>query len=204
MNLKDKLLIITRKECKENKITLYLGKGKTVSYTKGIKSSGFFDFDHEDPFDRKLACATKLPNWELTLVHELSHMRQWKENCKVWQDFVNMSNNNIDSAVLGKEVSLKHLLKDINITIKMEHDCEKRAYTTLKELGYPKHKLEEYVQKANAYVLFYLHIAKTKSWYKSGKAPYSIKNVWSKFPKTFDFDVHATYNKLQHLYNECY
>jgi hypothetical protein len=203
MNLRNKLLAMARQECKESNVRLYLGKGKSVRYANGISVNGFFDFDvdsHERP---TLACSTGKPNWELVLVHELNHLRQWREDCKVWRNYKTISGNVIDNAISGRHVDSRILLSDAKKVLLMEHDCEKRSYATLKQLGYSKEKLIEYVQKANAYALFYLYVAKNKTWYEVGKEPYSLKTVWGKFPKTFDIDIAETFEKVGHLYAQC-
>ena len=203
MTLKNKLVNIVRKECRDNAVKLYLGNGKSVNYSKGIQVNGFFDSNEDEPYQGKLSCAIGRQNWELILVHEFNHMMQWKENCKVWQNYEIICDNVIDEVISGKDVDLKNLEIDARTILLLEHDCEKRSYNTLKNLGHPKEKLVEYVQKANAYALFYLYIIKKKKWYEIGKEPYNLKSVWSKFPKTFNIDIDATYARLGHLYDKC-
>jgi hypothetical protein len=193
----NKLLKIIKEELKESKIKLYLGKGKYLKYSPGIKVNGFFDYENS-----KLAVATKKPNWELTLVHEYSHFKQWKEQCREWQDYVGTPPV-IDKPVEGFEVDIKELNYSAKVTMMMERDCEIRAHNLLKKFGYPKDKLVEYIQKANAYALFYLFLAKHRKWYVIGKEPYVLPNVWKKFPKTFSIDLNKTYDKLEYLYFDC-
>jgi hypothetical protein len=201
MNIKNKLIIITKEECKKHKINLFLGKGKYVKYCiNNIKVNGFFDFTDDKP---KLACATGKPNWELTLVHELSHMHQWQENCKSWKDYLKIDSNVIDDSVNGVYVNEKKLYKNTLIVLRMERDCEQRAHALLKELGYPKDKLNIYIQKANAYTLFYLYVVKYKKWYSIGKEPYTIKSVWNKFPASFDIDIEKTFEKMEKYFHRC-
>ena len=200
MNIRNELVNIVRSECKANGVNLYLGSGKSVQYNRSVRVNGFFDFDTKIP---KLACATGRPNWELVLVHELNHMLQWKEDCKVWRNYCATTGNMIERAISGKSTDSNKLKKDSMITLLMEHDCERRSHAMLKKLGYPKTKLTEYVQKANAYSLFYLYVAKHKKWYSIGKEPYNLKIVWSKFPKTFDIDIFSTFNNLGHLFEYC-
>jgi hypothetical protein len=202
MNLRQKLVKIARKECKESNVKLYLGKRKAVRCIK-ILVNGFFDATPDDEDIPVLACATGRPNWELVLVHELSHLRQWRENCKLWAEYEKIPGNLIDHAISGKNISQRSLEKHIRTAMLLERDCEYRSYDTLKELGYPKNKLQDYVQKANAYTIFYLAILKWRKWYQIGKEPYNIKAIWSKFPTTFDIDVYATFDDLSHLYEQC-
>lgn len=203
MNIQKELFAMTRAECKESGVEIYMGKGKSVRYAPNIRSNGFFDFDVPPSKKPRLAFAMGSPNWELTLVHELNHLRQWREDTEIWNDYISITGNVIDAVLSGKKVNDKKLMKDARITLLMEHDCEKRAYETLKKLGYPQKKLIEYIQKANSYALFYLYIATRKKWYKIGHEPYNMKQVWSQFPKTFDIDIDAEFEKLGHLYDLC-
>ena len=198
------LLELTRTECKNNKVKLYLGRGKFIRYSTGVKVNGCFDpepeFEEDPP---KLSCSLGSPNWELVLVHELNHMRQWIENCKAWRDYAKCSGNVINDAISGKKLNNRTFTKSIMATLWMERDCEIRSYNTLKKLNYPKDKLDEYVQKANAYTIFYLDILHNRKWYVIGKEPYNLKNVWRKFPKTFDVNIEDVYANLGHLYQNC-
>jgi hypothetical protein len=204
MNLQEKLLRLVRKECKESNVKLYLGKGKSIQYSKGILVNGYFSPDDEYEDDSpKLCCAIGKPRWELTLVHELNHLRQWREDCKEWRDYAKLKGNIIDEAISGKNVNRKILQKNITATILLERDCEQRSYETLKSLGYPQKKLDEYVQKANAYTIFYVYMTDHRKWYVIGREPYNVENVWRRFPKTFDVDIDAIYDKLGHLYQNC-
>lgn len=196
--MKNKIIKLAQINCEANGTSLFLGKGKSVSYAPRIKVNGYFDSSKN-----KLAVATARKEWELILIHEMNHMIQWTENCKAWKEYQSIDSNIIDDAIQGKSVNDKKLKETALITLKMEHDCEQRSYKTLKFLKYPKKKLIEYTQKANAYCLFYLFVAKNKKWYIIGKEPYNIKKIWKHFPKTFDFDIEKTFEKLEYLYLQC-
>lgn len=202
MNLKKKLLKLTRSDCKKHNIRLYLGKGRSVRYFGITRVNGFFDFDCA-PKRPKLACAIGKKNWELTLVHERSHLHQWLENCPAWAAYVHTCTSIIERSMSGEAVDQELLTRDARITMTMERDCEMRSHQALKELGYSKIKLDEYVQKANAYTMFYLYIAKHRKWYKIGSEPYTLRKVWSRFPKRFNVNIDSTFARLEHLYDFC-
>ena len=204
MTLKQKIVKIARSECRNNYVKFYLGRGKSVQYVSDhkLRVNGFFDSD-PDIGRPKLACAIGRPNWELVLVHELNHLRQWKEDSQIWCDYEKIPGNRLDEAISGKDIDPKELEENIRATILLERDCERRTHNTLKELGYPEKKLKEYVQRGNAYTIFYLNILKTKKWYAIGKEPHSLKSVWCHFPTTFDIDIDKTFKKLGYLYNQC-
>jgi hypothetical protein len=195
-----KLLKLIRAELKPYKIKLYIGKGKSVQYNSKLKVNGYFDNDGE-----KLAVAKNIKNWELVLVHEFAHFKQWAEDCAVWQDYIE-SQEHIgldDLSDKNSDATQDEINKSALATMLMERDCEMRAYALLKELGYPKNKLMEYIQKSNAYTIFYLFLAKHRTWYTIGKEPYNLKSIWSKFPKTFSIDPQKTFNRLEYLYKGC-
>ena len=198
MNTK-KLLADVRRECKAHDIKLYLGKGRFIKYGK-MKVNGLFDIDTEIP---KLSVATGQKNWQLILSHEFSHFQQWVDKCEWWKAYETCDTWIIDNAVSGKRVNEKELVKSAKIIMMMERDCEMRSHKLLKSLGYPKEKLCQYVQKANAYYMFYMYIAKHKKWYTIGKEPYNIQSLWKQFPMTFDFDIEKEFKDLEYLYDIC-
>jgi len=193
----DKQIIkITRDECKSSGVSFYRGKGSYLRYGGGVRVNGFFE-SGDNP---KLAVATKAPNWVLILAHELSHLRQWWEKCKEWVEYEALPEEAV--AEVGK-VHSETAEKSCYITMLMERDCEKRAYTLLQSLGYPEEGLKEYIKKANAYTIFYKYLYESKKWYVIGREPYNIESVWGEFPDTFDIDIEETYSRLKNLYSAC-
>ncbi len=203
MKITKKLIKLARTECEKHSVRLFLGKGKSLAYYKNIKVNGYFDCNGSLRKTPTLAVASKTNNFTLVLVHEMCHMIQWIENCKEWKDYVAIKNFQIDKACANESFDQKLLDNHCWITMLLERDCERKAHTILKSLGYQDKKLKEYVQKANAYTIFYLFVADNKKWYKVGSEPYSIKAVWKKFPDTFDINIKQTYKDLGNLYNKC-
>jgi hypothetical protein len=65
--------------------------------------------------------------------------------------------------------------------------------------------VEEEIQKANSYILFYTFIKEVRKWNTPGKAPYQVKEVWSKMPKTFNMDYFTVSSEISELYKKfCY
>ena len=195
---KQELLALVREKCKKHRIDLYLGPGQFVRPDEGICVNGYFD-----NIARKLAVATARANWQITLAHEFSHMCQWIDKCQTWKDYHKVNTQVIDDTISHCYVKQKTLDIAAKVAVDIERDCEKRTHKLLKEFGHPKEQLLEYIQKANAYCLFYLYLAKHHKWYEIGKEPYNLPKVWRKFPRTFEFDIHSKFKKLENLYKYC-
>ena len=195
-----KLVDFIEQTCEEHGIEIKLSKGKYVLCNK-IKCNGYFDYEAE-----KLAVATNIKSWELILVHEFSHFMQWLEDCKEWRAYIRdqKAGEVVEPALAGKSVDTKKLRGQLRTTMMMERDCERRSVELLQQFHYPEDKVRQYIQKANAYTIFYLHIEKTRKWYKVGSEPYNKAVVWKNFPETFDIDVAEVYKHLGDLYEHCY
>jgi hypothetical protein len=84
---------------------------------------------------------------------------------------------------------MNNIDNEIRTSIIVEVDCEKRTVEKIKKYGLDSIiNIDEYIQKSNAYVLFYLWMRKNRKWYTIGKEPYNIPDVVSVMPKTFDID----------------
>ena len=196
-SLKQNIIKMARAECKKSNIDLYLGSGRSVQYSKKLRSNGYFDSENN-----KLAVAIGRPNWELILLHELNHLRQWQQHCPEWKKYLTIGHS-IDDALAGETITESKLHHDINCILQLERDCEIRAVQDLIKLNYPAKKIQQYIQKANAYCMFYLFINENRKWYRIGKEPYNLKSVWKLFPDTFDFDLDLEYQKIKHIYHNC-
>jgi hypothetical protein len=84
----------------------------------------------------------------------------------------------------GKRLTKKKVQAYIKGVLAVELDCEKRAVENIKKFGLPC-DIDDYIQKANAYVYFYQFVLKRRKWYSPGKAPYEIPEVYSKMPTKF-------------------
>lgn len=62
--------------------------------------------------------------------------------------------------------------------------------------------VEEYIQKSNAYILFYRWMHKTRKWYEIGKEPYNIKEIVSQMPTTFNVDYTKLTPKLERVFKK--
>jgi hypothetical protein len=185
---------------KENNIKLFLSPEKGVSLGgPNIFCNGYFDGDN-----RLLACAMgkDISYWLLILLHESSHMDQFLENDPTWTNNIGLVQT--DEWLAGKEdVDLNVIAEEIRTSIDIEVDCEKRTVEKIKKWSLDKIiDTEEYIQKSNAYILFYLWMKKNRSWYTIGKEPYNIDEIVSIMPKTFDIDYTKLEPKIEEVFDK--
>jgi len=139
--------------------------------------------------------------WLEILAHESSHMDQWAENSPAWTGNI-MSDGReavdwIDEWISGKELSQEVLEKAVVAAKAVELDCEVRTISKIRSFSLPL-LVEKYAQRANAYVHFYSHVAKTRTWNETGRAPYQLEEVWGKAPK---FLVEEATPEMEAAYN---
>lgn len=144
--------------------------------------SGYFSDD-----ERTLAIAVGKPTvqWLSTLIHEHCHLRQFVERPKWWNLMTKDHTKFFEWMANERELARAKILPLALAAAEIEHDCEKRAVREIKTQGLDGIiNLSTYVQKANAYINFYLYIAEVRSWYKPGQEPYALNHVRRKFPTT--------------------
>lgn len=161
----------------------------TLGNGQGLACSGFFS---ELPRP-KLAVAMGKPEneWTVILAHEFSHANQWKEQADVWTNLFHdwsrgreEASDALDRWLEGEDWSESQIQDVVGRIRDVERDCEERTVKLLTTYGLLDDPTE-YIQKSNAYVYFYNHVAKTRKWYEAGKAPYEIPEIWTRAPKEF-------------------
>lgn len=182
----NKFISDLEQKCSEHNISLLTPNTPGVQYPYGnTLTNGYFDSDN-----RVLACATgkELNQWLPILIHEASHMDQYLENDPVFTDLLGLDET-FKWNEGSEDVDFNKINNEIASGIAVEVDCEKRTVEKIKQYGLEfVVGIEEYIQKSNAYVLFYLWMKKNRTWYKIGFEPYNVKSVYSKMPKTFEID----------------
>lgn len=189
------ILRMVKQACKEYNITLYLANAKSVRDRK-CKCGGYFSSD-----DKKIAVAMKNERWALILLHEYFHMQQWIENCNVWVLSNRLRIDYLNDYLTNIKVNKEKLSIAINRTMFLEFDCEKRTINYLKKIGIKKNIIQNEIQKANSYILFYLYVKKNQIWDVPTHAKH-IKKIWQACPKKFNYKFETSYQRLEHLYDE--
>jgi len=192
MNSKEIKKLI-KKECEKHGIT-FLHVKENYVLCDGIKTNGYFDQEN-----RVLAISTT-KNWLETLIHEYCHLLQYLRQDEAWTD--------CDDAwhmwewLDGMNCHKRTLNKSIKAWHRLELECEMAAVELHKQWN-TGINTEEYIQKANAYTLFYFYIGECRKWYQIGREPYSVKEVWASMPKTFDYNHPVVYDKVKPLFSLC-
>ena len=170
-------LTLVRVECKANNVELLLKPTKKLKIENNIVVGGYF----EDYGRSKgvLACAMKHEYALPLLVHEFSHMQQWIENTRLWNNGKYILD--IDRWLAGEEV--RDIEEKINKVRLMELDCERRTIKYIIKYNLPIN-IKTYAQKANAYLFFYNWMKETRVWSKENNSPYADKNIelWGSCP----------------------
>lgn len=175
-----------QEKCKQNGIKLLIANTPGIEYSvgEGMMVNGYFDENI-----RTLACAAgkSFEQWLTILIHESCHMDQFLENILEWTQ--NPGLEQTDRWLNGEDVDPKVLDAEILGSMAVEIDCEKRATKKIKQWGFDNFiDVDEYIQKSNAYILFYLWMRENRRWYQIGKEPYNMRQIVSMMPKTFNIN----------------
>jgi hypothetical protein len=156
-----------------------------------VSCSGYFT-DYPNP-ELVVATQKKESEWLEILVHEFNHMNQFLEHHSSWTDLNIEGSSSKQTSLLDLWLSRNVELNDIqlsqciDIIIRLELDCEKRSVQTIKDYSLPINT-QDYIKRANSYVLFYHLVKRYRTWSRPGKAPYMIKEVVDKMPDEFNLD----------------
>lgn len=186
MDLQNEFIEYVKAECKANGIRFILRDVKYLQPTRKIKCSGYFDEE-----SKSLVVATKSSQWFEILVHEFAHLTQWKDQCTVWKEG-GLGLAKMNNWLEGKQVrGIKQALAKVR---DLELDNEKRSVRIIKKWNLPV-DLKLYIQKANAYILFYNWMYYTRRWCSPKNSPIKNPAVYSKMPTTFRIDYTKLSNK---------
>jgi hypothetical protein len=83
----------------------------------------------------------------------------------------------------------------------LELDNEKRSVALMKKWDL-KIDIDDYIRKANAYVMFYNYMYHSRKWSAPGNAPYSNPNIVSKMSNKFNMRYKQMSERLLKLYKD--
>lgn len=178
-------------ECKKHKVKCDLRKTKYVKLSGSIKCSGWFDSEK-----RELVCSMNRPDSIEILVHEYCHLTQWVDKFPLW-DVSTDSMGVIDRWLDGDVVV--DIDKHIANARDLELDNEKRSVELMLKWGLNV-DTNQYTKKANAYVLFYNHMLKTRKWSKPENSPYKNQNVLDMMSDKFDMNYDVMDSEIQKVF----
>lgn len=198
-------VVYLEKYCKEKNIKLKLVNEQGVPYgdSKSLVN-GYFDGEGYFGEGSVLACSMgkDVKYWFPVLMHESSHMDQYIENDPTWVN--NLGLEQTDNWINGDDtVDLNIISEEIRTSMDIEIDCEKRTIEKIKKFELEDIlDIDEYIQKSNAYILFYLWMKKHRKWYTIGKEPYAIPEIYKNMSKTFNIDYTYLSDNLESLFNK--
>lgn len=184
-------------ESRKVKVEMY--NSKSLKTGEGIYCTGYFDSSDTGILAISTGLSQKV--WLPVLVHESCHMDQFLSNSRVWvrTDVT----PDIDALTLIDlwlqkriELNKKQLNSYIGKAFLVERDCERRSLLKIRKYNLPIN-LKEYVKKANAYLMLYFIVKRTRKWTKRGRSPYRTREIWSKMP-----DELLTMKKCNEVYKE--
>ena len=118
-----------------------------------------------DDAEKTLTIATDSKNWVEVLAHEFGHFQQWKARKFDGYIYDEVYGSSVfDDWLAGNKKLSPERVDEMTAAMQAcEMDAEQRAYHLLKRFKV-KTSLPRYIQKANAYVLFYKVMAKHRQW----------------------------------------
>jgi hypothetical protein len=176
-----KLLEDTIKLASKNKVTIRLiGKPKVIA--DGAECNGFFS---DNPLELVVACGQPEHEWILTYIHESSHMDQFLEDSELWDTSVTKDKDASEiffDWLDGKRTNMALVKKSMRKLRDVELDCEKRSVKKIKKYKINSINIEEYIQKANAYIFSYTYLLESRKWVQG---IYFYEDVIKHSPKKF-------------------
>lgn len=169
------ILNYIKENSKEDNLEIRLNYSK-LAYAKGEPfSSGYFDQPDEKQNIKYPLLVVGIDKeesqWIEVLLHEYNHFLQWKNQTPAWKEYIDLYKDYNE----GDEESFEQL----ETTVNMESECESNTIKLAKELNYDINP-SRYIQKVNAYLVFYQIYAEKKEWYKS--APFEDNDILKLMP----------------------
>ena len=196
MTNQEKFVQYVKDQCQKHNVKLTLDPSEHV-FVGGAKCGGYFDSFDKSNVQLVVATGRPFEEWVELLAHEFCHFLQWSEGSPFFTEST-VGGVQIDQIVdlwLQGLVELSEEQKEsyLNFMLELEKDCEERTVRLIREFDLPVDS-EYYIQKSNAYVLFYKVLQKTRKW--CDVSPYRHKEVTDQMPVDFILDYK---NPPQHL-----
>jgi hypothetical protein len=189
-----------KRQCKKYGIELILSPSKRVVLTDDYlqECSGYFcDTDKA----LVVACGKPFEEWVEILIHEFSHMEQWKSDER-WNDWNDNTGKTWDWLAGNIMLNKTQVLNMLDSMVELEKDCEIRAIEKIKKWNLPVN-LTRYVKKANVYLYSY-HMMPILKRFPTGiytdktlieMAPKGFKKTYRNVPKDMSEYIILNYSK---------
>jgi len=182
-----------KKTCKIYGIKCSLRKSGYVKMDGNVRCSGWFDEENKE-----LVVAINRPDWIEILAHEYSHLTQWVEQIKVWKQ-AEKSLGIVWEWLDGE--NHRNIAKHISVARDLELDNEKRSVNVIKTFQLNVN-IDEYIRKANAYVIFYNWMRKTRRWSKPNNSPYKNQRLKAAMSTKFNMKYKELTPKIEKIFKE--
>ena len=136
------------------------------------------------------------PDWIEILAHEYSHLTQWVEQIKVWKQ-AEKSLGIVWEWLDGE--NHRNISKHISVARDLELDNEKRSVNVIKTFQLNVN-IDEYIRKANAYVIFYNWMRKTRRWSKPNNSPYKNQRLKAAMSTKFNMKYKELTPKIEKIF----
>jgi hypothetical protein len=189
-----------KRQCKKYGIELILSPSRRVVLTDDYlqECSGYFcDTDKA----LVVACGKPFEEWVEILIHEFSHMEQWKSDER-WNDWNDNTGKTWDWLAGNIMLNKTQVLNMLDSMVELEKDCEIRAIEKIKKWDLPVN-LTRYVKKANVYLYSY-HMMPILKRFPTGiytdktlieMAPKGFKKTYRNVPKDMSEYIILNYSK---------
>tara|TARA_B110000503_G_C7058969_1_gene375779 strand:+ start:393 stop:1013 length:621 start_codon:yes stop_codon:yes gene_type:complete len=154
-------LTSVKRQCKSYGIDLVLSPSRNVVLTDDLSQdcSGYFcDRDKE----LVVACGRPFKDWFEVLIHEFSHMEQWKSDDR-WDGWTNSCGKTwewMSGNTIMNKIQINGVLDNM---VELEKDCEMRAVEKIRQWNLPI-PIGRYIQKANIYLYSYYLLPRIKKF----------------------------------------
>jgi hypothetical protein len=181
--------------------TCFFPDTRTVDFGDGSQVNGYWDEEN-----LVLACAMGQPfGQQLRLVaHEFGHFRQWIEQRPAYVAAYADPNESWGFGWVEGANEYEYRARAALATLRnMELDCERVTLRIIREYHLPI-DVEDYIQRAAAYVYFYHLMAEYRTWYIPDREPYNIPEVLALMPTDLDGDFDTIPDNIHTVMaNEC-
>lgn len=184
-----------KRVCDEYDVTLDLRRAEKVKVSANIKCTGYFDGE-----ERRLVVAMNHKDSLGILVHEFCHLMQYIEytegKFRLWGT-ATKALAKIDAWLEGEPIT--NLARNIGYARSLELDNEKRTVAMIKKWQLPI-DLDDYIRKANAYVLSYNWVHKKRRWSVPPHTPYNTPLVYNGMSNKFNMKYSHMSRRIQELF----
>lgn len=162
--------------CKRKGFELELLNTVFVDVGDNAPSAGYFSED-----EKKIVVCVKTKKFIDILAHEFGHFNQYIED-EQWYDYHSKSYEKVFEWLEGKRV--RNIGFHLGNCLELELDCEKRAVEIIKKFNL-NINIQDYIQRANAYVYFWRYLEHTRRWCNPYNTPSNNDEIARTMPTRF-------------------